>query len=56
MEWTACSFYKKLGFKGRGLPYTEKMYEKCLMLPMNTSLTNSEADYISEKIISFYAQ
>lgn len=47
---------KKLGFKGRGLPYTEKMYEKCLMLPMNTSLTNLEVDYISEKIISFYAQ
>ena len=43
-----------LGFKGSGLPYTEEMYTKCLMLPMNTSLTDEEVLYICEKIKSFY--
>ena len=43
-----------LGFKGSGLPYTEEMYTKCLMLPMNTSLTDDEVLYVCEKIKSFY--
>ena len=43
-----------LGFKGSGLPYTEEMYTKCLMLPMNTSLKDEEVLYICEKIKSFY--
>jgi dTDP-4-amino-4,6-dideoxygalactose transaminase len=45
---------KSLGFLGYGLPYTEEMYKKCLMIPMNTTLTNIEIDYICEKIIKFY--
>ena len=43
-----------LGFKGSGLPYTEEMYKKCLMLPMNTSLSNQEVIYVCNKIKSFY--
>ena len=31
---------KSLGFSGTGLPYTEEMFKKCLMIPMNTSLNN----------------
>ena len=45
---------KSLGFTGKGLPYTEEMYKKCLMLPMNTSLKNDEIDYVSDRIIEFY--
>ena len=45
---------KSLGFSGVGLPYTEEMYKKCLMIPMNTTITNDDIDYISEKIIEFY--
>lgn len=44
----------KLGFKGTGLPYTENMYRKCLMLPLNTSLTDKEILYVSQKIKQFY--
>ena len=44
----------KLGFKGTGLPYTENMYRKCLMLPLNTSLTDNEILYVSQKIKQFY--
>lgn len=45
---------KELGFKANGLPYTEKMFKKCLMIPMNTSLENEEVKYVIEKINSFY--
>ena len=44
----------KLGFTGTGLPYTENMYRKCLMLPLNTSLTDNEILYVSKKIKQFY--
>jgi dTDP-4-amino-4,6-dideoxygalactose transaminase len=43
-----------LGFTGSGLPYTEKMFTKCLMIPMNTSLQEEDLDYVCEKIIEFY--
>ena len=43
-----------LGLRGSGLPYTEEMYTKCLLLPMNTSLTDEEVFYICDKIKNFY--
>ena len=42
------------GFSGEGLPYTEQMFKKCLMIPMNTSLTNKEVKYVCDVIIKFY--
>lgn len=45
---------KSLGFSGDGLPYTENMYKKCLMLPMNVTITDIEVDYVCNKIKSFY--
>ena len=44
-----------LGFSGKGLPYTEAMFNKCLMLPMNTSLQNEDVNYVCDKIIEFYS-
>ena len=43
-----------LGFQGNGLPYTEMMYEKCLMLPINTSLKDEEIIYVCQQIKTFY--
>ncbi len=43
-----------LGFTGKGLPYTEEMFTKCLMIPMNTALTNEDVDYVCDQIIKFY--
>lgn len=43
-----------LGFSGKGLPYTEKMFTKCLMIPMNTALSNEDVEYVCEQIIKFY--
>jgi dTDP-4-amino-4,6-dideoxygalactose transaminase len=43
-----------LGFTGEGLPYTEEMFTKCLMIPMNTALSNDDVDYVCDQIIKFY--
>ena len=45
---------KNLGLSHFKLPYTDKFFEKCLLLPMNTSISEKEAFYISEKINQFY--
>lgn len=45
---------ESLGFKGHGLPYTEKMFKRCLMIPMNTSMSNEDVEYVCELIIKFY--
>jgi len=44
--------FEKLGLKAR-LPYTERMFTRCLMLPMNSSLTDEDLEYVSEAIRSF---
>jgi dTDP-4-amino-4,6-dideoxygalactose transaminase len=43
-----------LGFSGKGLPYTEEMFKKCLMIPMNTSLNNEDIEYVCDRIETFY--
>lgn len=46
--------FRKLGFT-QHLPYTEAMFTRLLMLPMNTSLTNDDVDYVCAQIRDFYA-
>ena len=46
--------FRKLGFL-QSLPFTEGLFERMLMLPMNMSVTDDEIDYICEKIDSFYS-
>lgn len=43
-----------LGFTGTGLAYTEAMFKKCLMIPMNTSLQEEDLVYVCDKILKFY--
>ena len=43
-----------LGFENVSLPRTEAIFERCFLLPMNTSLTDDEVDYICEIIRGFY--
>ncbi len=43
-----------LGFSEARLPQTDRLFERCFMLPMNTSLTDDEVDYVSESIRRFY--
>lgn len=39
---------------GARLPRTDRLFTRCLLLPMNTSLTNEEAGYICTQIRAFY--
>ena len=45
-----------LGLKGVDAPYTERMFTRCFLLPMNTSVTNEEAEYICDRIRRFYGR
>jgi len=47
---------KGVGFDNISLPITEKMTSRFLMLPMNTTLTNEDIDYICDRIKKFYNQ
>jgi dTDP-4-amino-4,6-dideoxygalactose transaminase len=42
-----------LGFKSKP-PYTEKMFQRCFLLPMNTTLSNDDVEYICDKVHAFY--
>jgi dTDP-4-amino-4,6-dideoxygalactose transaminase len=55
IQWAgkAVHQFEKLGFNVE-LPFTEKMFTRCLMLPMNTSLTDDDVDYICQTIRQFY--
>ena len=39
--------FKKLGFT-QSLPYTEKLFERMLMLPLNMSLTDEDVGYVCD--------
>jgi dTDP-4-amino-4,6-dideoxygalactose transaminase len=42
-----------LGFRQR-LPFTEALFERLLLLPMNTGLTDDDIGYVCEQIEEFY--
>lgn len=46
--------HKELGFDSVSLPYTEELYRKFLMLPMNTSLSDDDVQYVCSKVKEFY--
>ncbi len=45
---------KSLGFKASGLPNTESFFKRCLMIPMNTSLSNDDVNYVCLTIKNFF--
>ena len=56
IQWAGTPVHK---FEGLGLPeitlpFTEKMFERCLLLPMNTSLSDDDVHYICDMIVEFY--
>jgi dTDP-4-amino-4,6-dideoxygalactose transaminase len=46
--------FEGLGFEKTDLPRTDRLFTRCFMLPMNTSLTNDEVDYICDSIRKFH--
>jgi dTDP-4-amino-4,6-dideoxygalactose transaminase len=55
IQWggTPVHSFKKLGFEV-SLPATERFFERCLMLPMNMTVTDEEVSYIAATIRTFY--
>jgi dTDP-4-amino-4,6-dideoxygalactose transaminase len=56
LQWggTPVHKFKALGFNV-SLPVTERIFERCLMLPMNMMVTDDEVGYIAELIRDFYS-
>jgi dTDP-4-amino-4,6-dideoxygalactose transaminase len=46
-QWSGLGFEQKL-------PRTELLFSRCLMLPMNMTVTDDEVDYVAETIREFY--
>lgn len=57
IQWngTPVHHFKKLGLSQFNLPKTDHFFERCFLLPMNTSLTDEDVHYVCETIISFYS-
>ena len=55
IQWggTAVHQFTQLGFN-QVLPSTEKFFERCIMLPMNVFISDSDVDYICETVANFY--
>jgi len=56
MQWagTPVHQFRELGLGEFSLPATDRFFQRCLMLPMNTTLSDDDADYICAQIRSFY--
>jgi UDP-4-amino-4,6-dideoxy-N-acetyl-beta-L-altrosamine transaminase len=46
-------FYKQKGWKRGDFPVAEVYYDKCLSLPMYPTLSDSELDYVIERVLEF---
>lgn len=57
LQWGGMAIHQfsKLGFDV-SLPYTERMIERFMLLPMNTSLSTDDVHYICDRIAEFYGQ
>ena len=56
IQWAGKSVhqFKNLGFENVRLPLTEKIFTRCMMLPMHTALSDEDVHYISNTIRKFY--
>jgi len=43
----------QLGFD-QSLPYTDRLFQRVLMLPMNTAVSNDDVTYVCQSILKFY--
>ncbi len=58
VQWAGTPVHRfaGLGFDGIRIPGVERFFERCFLLPMNTSLTNDEVHYICDCIRGFYGR
>lgn len=48
--------FEGLGLQNVELPFTDHLFTRCFLLPMNTSLTDDEVEYICGRVRAFYAR
>jgi dTDP-4-amino-4,6-dideoxygalactose transaminase len=55
LQWggKAVHQFTKLGVAGK-LPNTDRLFQRCLMLPMNMMVTSEDVEYICSRIRNFY--
>ena len=55
IQWRGRSIHgqRKLGFT-QHLPRTDRFFERCLMLPLNMTVTDSEVDIVCDEVEAFY--
>ena len=55
IQWggTPVHHMTELGVKAN-LPYTDRLFERCLLLPMNSMLSDAEIAYVVERVRAFY--
>jgi len=46
-------YYQQLGYSKEAYPYANNYYKNCLSIPMFPSLTDTEQDFVIEKILEF---
>jgi dTDP-4-amino-4,6-dideoxygalactose transaminase len=56
IQWngTPVHQFKKLNLPKYHLPKTDRFFERCFLLPMNTSLSNDDVNYVCDVIEKFY--
>lgn len=56
IQWngTPVHQFKGLGLPDFNLPKTDRFFERCFLLPMNTSLSDEDVNYICDVIKKFY--
>ncbi|MBN1992360.1 MAG: DegT/DnrJ/EryC1/StrS family aminotransferase [Anaerolineae bacterium] len=56
VQWAgkAVHQFKGLGFKDVKLPFTDRLFTRCLMLPMHTFLSDEDIDHVCRSIRQFY--
>ena len=55
IQWGGVAVHqcRKLGFT-QVLPYTDYVFKRMLMLPLNMSISNDDVEYVCEKVRQFY--
>jgi dTDP-4-amino-4,6-dideoxygalactose transaminase len=58
IQWAGTPVHRfaGLGFDGHSIPGVERFFERCFLLPMNTSLTDDEVHYVCDCIRGFYGR
>jgi UDP-2-acetamido-2-deoxy-ribo-hexuluronate aminotransferase len=55
VQWNGQAIHqiRELGFT-QDLPHAEKFFSKCIMLPMNTFISDDDVHYVCDVIVEFY--